>query len=276
MADHCLPRLPAEIIDRILETVICAHPSTLASLACVAHSFRHTVNGARFRRLELFLNFITARTKLLVDILSCESAVWPTGERTARYVRELHLIFASFDTWHDAALDRPIATIIGAISLAHQGPTYLPPTHGLHIRISSPDELTAYGGRRWSISSFATVNLDIKAALHELYSSSALVESLELYNISDVPCALDLVLSSRAAVLVIDGAHFCMIPSGIRWQPRVNPPFKNIRRLRVRNSPSFLDILRELQDDLLPALDVLGSCSNGTSTRLTLRPGLAL
>lgn len=247
-------RLPAEIIAHILETIICASPtaSTLASLARVARSFRHTANAARFRRLDVFLNTAPARTKRLAGILSSESAVWPEHERAAHHIHSLHLTFGSYDSQNASFSDRldesaevSIATILNAVSRAH-----FPATKGLHIRISSPNECTVHGRYTVHVRSLATLHPEVRLALHQLCTSSN-AETLELHNLSDVPSAL--VLSSRAAAVDINGVRFSFDLAGTH----LGFPFKNIRRIAVRDSPSFLDILRKLPYFPSPALETL-------------------
>ncbi len=259
--------LPVEIIDNIVETAISAspQPSVLNALALVAHACRHTVNATRFRSLDLFLNIAPQGTRLLADVFSSESTVWPEQEKAAQHVRILRLTFRPYASPDphtssrdliDESSEVHVITIFDSILHAHP-----PATKGLLINIRAPSELSVNG---WSIThtySLATLGPQTRVALLNLCSSTD-VDTLELDNLTDVPSAL--VLSTGAATLNV---------SGVRFTPETPPlsdfPFRNIRRLSVGSSPSFLDILRKLHDRPLPALERLELGLNGSYVRQT-------
>ena len=246
--------LPVEIVDIIVETIIRIHPQPdiLNALALVAHAFRHTVNATRFRCLDLFLGIATARTRLLADLLSSESTVWPEHEKAAQHIRILYLTFSPYtsrdpDTSSrdliDESFEVSIVTILDSILHVHP-----PNRKGLHISIWPGERSVDSGFIRYQYS-LATLGPETRLALLNLCSSTN-IDTLELDNLSDVPSAL--VLSTDATTLNISSVRFASYTP-----PLPDFPFKNVRRLSVGSSLSFSDILCELHGSPLPALERL-------------------
>ena len=148
------------------------------------------------------------------------------------------------------------------------------PRNALHIRIFSqrmrlfyPVENISIVAKTPFIYSLSEIDLEIQGSLQQLCASVD-AETIELKDLLDAPDAL--ALFSGASTLAIDRVSFTLNPQG-----RLHPsdlPFQNIRKLIVHNSPSFLQILGELQDASLPTLEALQFSLNGNVLQTDLNP----
>ncbi len=269
MSSRHLPRFPVEIIDLIVKAVIGDHSSSLASLASTSHCIRHIVNATRFFRIGVYLNFNSRHTRRLAGILSSDSAVWSANERAVRYIRLLTLILEPQSS-QDTPIGPFIFAIFDAITRREENQRPSSQTHTLRIRIFSQRMRLVTPVEHISILvqtpfsfSLSAIDVEVQVALQQL-CTNADAERIDLKDLLHVPDTL--VLFSGAPTLQINGVSFTSNqPEGSHFS---DLPFMNIRQLVVHNSPSFLQILNDLQDASLPTLEIL-QFSLGSDVRQT-------
>lgn len=246
------PRLPPELIDNIVETVIqdCTailrRPDhLLSSLALVSHRFRHHSLSHRFSSISSKYKTPLAELHTLVDLL--KSDIWAKSNDLAHHVTNVELFLhgkhMADDILNEAYYDGTIAALLNLIFRGYGTPLentlHTLSIHGVDaiysdVRIDNP------------CSNFNNMRPDLMQALHDLFANS-LLTGVQLRDVSQVPKSL---LYSPTLT------YLCLVNVICSVQPTTVPNLvlSNLKELEIDLLPPFLAVVWELTEDIFPVI----------------------